>query len=237
LCVGLLSVLGVLSFNGLSYLKFKSFEGAPLKYHVQYHAARLANIEGRNFHLANVPFGSANYLWRPSYGLRPTFPYVFLEGNDPARFPGSRIDLAENTLALPFAMPSLVLLTALGLVLALVRWPAARLPLAVLAGGVAPVAAALFAAVAISQRYTADFVPFLIGSAAFGLAGLAIVPPALRRILYPGTFVLCGLAFLTTLAFTLHYQSEVVWGVPDDVKAHYFSLRKTMDHLLGFSRP
>ncbi len=56
LVTGALAVLGVLSFNALSYLKFKNFEGAPLRYHVQYHPERLANIAGKNFHVSNFRF-------------------------------------------------------------------------------------------------------------------------------------------------------------------------------------
>jgi hypothetical protein len=237
LLAGLLSVLGVLSFNGLSYLKFRSFEGAPLRYHVQYHPERLANLGGANFHPGNFPFGFAAYGWHPNFVLRPTFPYFYAQGRDPLHYPGSRIDLPENTLALPYSMPALTWLAACGLGLALVRWPSSRLPVGILVAGVTPMAAALLTAVAISQRYTGDFVPFLVGAAAFGLGGLASLPRRPRRLAMILTGLLTGAAILITLALTLHYQGEGVWGVPEEVKANYLSLRHTMDQLLGFSRP
>jgi hypothetical protein len=237
LLAGLLAVLGVLSFNGLSYLKFKSFDGAPLRYHVQYHAERLANLGGANFHPGNFAFGFAAYVWHPNFVLRPTFPYFYNQGRDPINYPGARIDLPENTLAVPYSMPALTCLAACGLGLALVRWPSSRLPVGILVAGVAPMAAALLTAIAISQRYTGDFVPFLVGTAAFGLCGLSALPPLPRRLATILAGILTVAAFLITLALALHYQGEGVWGVPDEVKANYLSLRQTMDHLLGFSRP
>jgi hypothetical protein len=235
--VGLLSVAGVLSFSALSYLKFRSFEGAPLKYHVQYHPARLANLAGGNFHLGNVPFGFGSYLWHPNLTVRPIFPYFYLQGRDPGESPGVHIDLAENVLALPYAMPACVGLAALAGGIALLRWPAARVPFAALAAAALPLAIALFAAVAVSHRYTADFVPPLVSAAAFGLAGLPLLPVPLRRLVSGGAALLTGAAVILTFAFTLHYQGEGVWGVPDEVKARYLSLRQITDQFLGFSRP
>ena len=235
--VGLLAVLGVLSFNGLSYLKFKSFEGAPLRHHVQYHADRLANIGGSNFHLTNIPYGFASYCWRPNFVLRPTFPYFYIQGHDPGEYPGSRIDLAENTLALPYAMPPLVFLASVAGWCAIGRWPASRLALGTLAAGTLPMAAALCSAIAISQRYTADFVPFLVTAAAFGLTGIAILPKTARRFLHATTAVLAVAAMLITLAITLHYQGEGVWGVPDETRGLYQSLRQQFDAFLHRSHP
>ncbi|MFM8617478.1 MAG: hypothetical protein ACKOE8_01955 [Opitutaceae bacterium] len=232
--IGALTVVGVLSFNILSYLKFRSLDGAPLRYHVQYGPERLANIEGRNFHAGNVPYGLAGYLWRPNAELRPTFPYLFIHGNDPLDFPGSRIDLPENTLGIPWAMPTLSLLAALGFGVMWLRWPGATAPLAVLAGGVAPMAAALLAAVAQSHRYTADFVPFLIAAAAFGLAGTEALTPITRRSWLAIAAVLTPLAIAVTLAITVHYQGEGVWGVSEEIKARYLAMRRWSDHALGF---
>jgi hypothetical protein len=232
--IGLLTVIGVLSFNSLSYLKFRSFDGAPLRYHVQYGPERLANIEGRNFHAANVPYGLAGYLWRPNAELRPTFPYLFIRGNDPLDFPGSRIDLAENTLALAWAMPTLTLLSALAFGVMWLRWPGATAPLAVVAGGLAPMTAALFAAVAQSHRYTADFVPFLIATAAFGLAATDTLSAGARRWWLAATTLLTPAAIAVTLAITVHYQGEGVWGVSDEIKARYLAMRRWSDHALGF---
>ncbi len=237
LAVGVLAVLGVLSFNGLSYLKFRSFDGAPLRYHVQYHPERIAAIEGRNFHPGNLPYGFANYTWRPNFTLRASFPFFFIHGCDPVLYPGARIDLAENVLPLPYSMPALVFLAGAGAWFGLYRWPAARTPLAVVAAGALPMALALCAAVAVSQRYTADFVPALIAAAAFGTAALTIPGHRTRRFLGLLAVTLTVLAAAVTLAITLHYQGEVVWGVPAEVTARYAEWRETVDRLFGIFRP
>ncbi|MFM9031618.1 MAG: hypothetical protein ACKOTF_13280, partial [Opitutaceae bacterium] len=114
------------------------------------------------------------------------------------------------------------------------RWPGATAPLAVLAGGVAPMAAALLAAVAQSHRYTADFVPFLIAAAAFGLAGTEALTPITRRSWLAIAAVLTPLAIAVTLAITVHYQGEGVWGVSEEIKARYLAMRRWSDHALGF---
>lgn len=232
--VGILAVLGVFSFNALSYAKFRSFDGAPLRYHIQYGPDRIANIEGRNFHLSNVPYGLAGYLWRPNVVVRTTFPYFYIQGTDADDFPDCRIDLAENTLGLPWSMPTLTLLAALGFGVMGLRWPEATAPLAILAGGLAPMAAALLAAVAQSHRYTADFVPFLIAAAAFGLAGTDTLSTGARRLWLALTAVLTPVAVALTFAITVHYQGEGVWGVSEDIKERYLAMRHWSDHALGF---
>ncbi|MCX6955659.1 MAG: hypothetical protein NTV51_26240 [Verrucomicrobia bacterium] len=234
IAIGLLSVLGVLSFNGLSYLKFKSLEGAPLKYHVQYGPARLAVIDGKNFHASNFSYNFGAYVWRPNFLFRPVFPYFYVQGRDPAEFPGTKIDLAEPTLALPYTMPGICFLAVIGGALALVRWPAARQPLALLACALLPMSAALFTAIAISQRYTADFIPALFAAAAFGLAAAEFLPRGFHRAFRATAIALALCAMVVTAATTLSYQGEGVWGVPDDVKARYQSLRKASDAFFHF---
>lgn len=231
--IGLLSVLGVLSFNGLSYLKFRSFEGAPLKYHVQYHPERLAHIQSKNFHASNFRYNFDSYVWRPNFRLLPTFPYFFIEGRNPNEYRGTRIDLAEPTLGLPYTMPVIVFFTVIGGTVALVRWPPARRPLALLGCAVLPMALALFTAVAVSQRYTVDFGPALFAAAAFGLAAASSLPRG-ARVAFRTTAVILALgAFIVTAATTLSYQGDGVWGVPDEVKARYQSWRQSADHFFG----
>jgi len=234
IAIGIFSVLGVLSFNGLSYLKFKSFEGAPLKYHIQYDPARLAVIEGRNFHASNFRYNFDGYVWRPNFLFRPVFPYFYIHGRDPNEYPGSKIDVAEPTLALPYTMPAIVFLAVVGGALALVRWPASRTTLAIFAVALLPMSAALFTAIAISQRYTADFIPALFVAAAFGLAAAEFLSRGFHRAFRAAATALALCALVVTAATTLSYQGEGVWGVPDDVKARYQSLRKASDALFHF---
>ncbi len=234
--VALLAALGILSFNAVSYLKFRSFEGAPLRYHVQYDAKRLAGIRGKNFHVENFRHGFDAYMWRPDFSLRPSFPFIALERSLDADYKDARIDLAEPTLALPFAMPSLWLL-AIGGVAAAGRWPAARAPTLALAAGFLPMALALFTAVAISHRYTGDFCPPMVALGAFGLVALDRLPGPARRGAWIALVILGALGVLVTLAITLRFQGEVVWGVPEEFKARYQMLRQAVDSALGFARP
>ncbi len=233
LAIGLLSILGVSSFNALSYLKFHSFDGAPLKYHVQYHPARLAAIDGKNFHVANFRYNFDGYVWRANFLLRPTFPYFFADGRNPNDYPGAKIDLAEPTVALPYAMPAMVFLALLGGVLVFARRLPLRLPFALVALAALPMSLALFFAIAISHRYTADFCPPLLLLATFGLPAVTHLSAALRRTLLAALAVLVLLSVGINLAITLHYQAELVWGVPDGVKARYLALRKTADTFFG----
>ena len=96
---------------------------------------------------------------------------------------------------------------------------------------------ALCAAIATAQRYTGDWIPFLVGAAALGLAALETASLRLRLALRALLFGCTLAALLLTFALTLHYQGEGVWGVPKDVTDHYQTLRKTVDTFLGFKRP
>ncbi len=234
--IAALTIAAVLSFNALSYLKFESFEGAPLRYHVQYDAARLATIGGKNFHLENFRHNFDAYVWRPDFVFRPTFPYAYAAIRGEHDYPAARMDLAEPTLALPYAMSALVLLALSSAAWAFARWHESRLPLTVLIAGSAPMALALFTAVAISHRYTGDFCAPLVLAAAFGAVAFDLLPTALRRLAWTLIGLLTVASVLVTLALALHYQGEGVWGVPDEFKARYQLLRQAVDSALGFSR-
>jgi hypothetical protein len=236
LLVGMLAIGCVLSFNGLSYLKFKSFEGAPLKYHVQYQEGRLAAIDGKNFHLSNFRFNFDAYVWRPDFVIRKNFPYFYIHNSNDRVYPNVKNDLFEPTLALPYAMPALVFLGALGGVLAFVTWPAARPGLSVITLAGAVMALALFTAVAVSHRYTGDFCPPLILTGAFGLQSSEWLAPIWRRVFLTLAIIFAACSIPITSALTLHYQGALVWGVPADAKARYESLRTTVDRMLGLDR-
>jgi hypothetical protein len=236
LLVAIVAVLGVLSFNALSYVKFKSFEGAPLKYHVQYQNGRLAGIEGRNFHLSNLRFNFDTYVWKPNFVLRPRFPFFLITNSNPDNYPAAKIDLAEPAVAVPYTMPALCLLALAGGILALIVWPEAREPLLVVAAGATPMSLALFTAVAASERYTTDFCPALLMLAAFAMPASELLPSAWRRAVYSVLALLCITSVLITIATTLHYQGEVVWGVSDEVRARYQILRDVVDTFFGLNR-
>ncbi|MGH7945306.1 MAG: hypothetical protein ACREH8_03655 [Opitutaceae bacterium] len=222
--------LGVFSFNVLSYLKFKTFEGCPLRFNVQYDAARLARIDGRQFHLSNLPIAVDSYLVHANFRLERGFPYFFIGSREPRRaWLKTKIDYHDNTLGFPCAMPGLFLLATLGGIAAFLRLPRLRiLILATWLAGV-PMTLAMFTAIAITHRYTADFCPFLLAAAALGVVGIEHTTSGVRRLLRWTVGAGTAAAVLITVAITLHYQGQDVWGVPDEVRAKYAAMRRGVD--------
>lgn len=232
LAIGLLCVVAVFTFNGLSYLKFKTFEGAPLRYSRPYDAARLAKIDGKSFHAVNLPYGAYTYLVRPNLRFESTFPWIYLgAATPPHHFEKAKIDLPDHTNALPWAMPGLFALATFGCAAAFVRVSLARTALLVTWVAVVPMTLALFTAVATSQRYTADWLPFLVGTAAFGLVAVETTSPRPRLLLRVLLSVLTLAAILITFALTLHYQRHLVWGVPEEARQSYQAFRARLTPL------
>jgi hypothetical protein len=223
--VGALALLAGVSFNALNALKFGSFEGAPLRLHVQYDEVRLARMGHGNFHLVNLPMGAAIYAGAVPPAWREEFPYAMLQRPRWRDYPGVKVDNIEETLSLPYSMPGLLLLILCG-VYASVRDPRLRPPLLALTLAVLPMAAALGAATAHSHRYTADFVPF---AAATGAAGIAWLGPAgssrWRIPLFGGLALLVVAGCALNLATSLHYLGEKVWGVPEPHRQTYLALK------------
>ena len=228
---------GVFSFNLVSYLKFKTFEGCPLRYNVQYDAARLARIDGRQFHLVNLPIAIDWYLVRPNFRLEGGFPYFFIGSNRPG-YPwlDTKIDYHDNTLGFPYAMPGLFALATLGGAAAFRVFPSRRLLITAAWIAGVPMTLAMFTAIAITHRYTADFCPFLLTSGALGVAGIEQARRGWRNLLRITVAVATGCAVLITFAITLHYQGQEVWGVPDEVRAKYTSLRRGVDTVVDAFR-
>lgn len=231
LAIGILAALAILSFNGMSYLKFRTFDGAPLRYHIQYHAERLANIGGKNFHLSNLRHNVDVYLRLPAFHFEHRFPWFFL-GGPLHEYPGAKIDVDEPALGLPFAMPVLCCCCAfIGGVWAAWAGSAARRALFVLVIAALPMSAALCTAIATSHRYTADFCPFLIACAMWGLA--AFDTSRWRAALLSALTILLALTIAITPAIALQYQRAGVWGTPDDIRANDDALGRYFDRLFG----
>ena len=234
LAIGVLSVVGMLTFSGLSYLKFGTFDGSPLRYSVQYSPERLARFEGKNFHLSNLRHNLDVYVFKPTFRLEPRFPYYYFSAkNNRAAYPEAKMDLLEAALGFPYAMPGLFVLALAGGAWAF--WCAAGLrpALTVLWLGVLPMAAALFTAVVTSHRYTADFCPFFVASAAMGLAVLDSQAGWRRSIFLGAASLLTVLSVAMTLALSVLFQGQMVWGVPDDVKQNHQHLQKRVDTFFG----
>lgn len=233
LAIGALSILGVLSFNALSYAKFRTIEGCPLRLNVQYSPARLAKIDSKQFHLGNIPYGVSAYLLRPTFEFSRHFPWIYLGPFiPPAEFPSAKMDLPDRTAALPYGMTGLFALATAGCAWACRRNPAARAPVLVLWASSIPLSLAMFAAIATAERYTGDWVPFLVCAAAFGLAA-----PVWSRLATTALALATLWSCLLTPAMALHYQGDTVWGVPDSVKQNYRDLRTRIDRVFLASPP
>jgi hypothetical protein len=234
--IAILCLVGFVSLNALAWLKFRTFDAAPLRISRPYaEPGRLERIDGKSFHLVNIPFNFDTYVVRPNFRVEAGFPWVYLGSLKPRRsFPRAKMDLPDFTLAVPYAMPSLFLLSTLGCAAAWfvrpeLRWAMAGLWLAVL-----PMSLALFAAIASSQRYTGDFCPFLITAGCVGLAAVetlrsVVLRGGARTVLVFAT----AAAVAVTIAITLHYQGETLWGVPDHVRDRYQAIRRRVDGFFG----
>ena len=230
--VAALAVVAVLSYNALSYLKFGTIEGCPLRLNVQYDDARLARIDGRQFHLANLLPNAGAYLFRTGLAARSTFPYLLATA--PAMpAPPAKLDLLEPMVGIPFAMPALTVLATLGGAAAFARARNARSAIFALGLGATPMIGSMLCAIALSQRYTADFSPVLIATGCFGIAALDALPPRWRRTTGGALGVLVALNIMVMLALTLHYQGESIWGVSTKFRKNYASLRERADTFFG----
>ncbi len=225
--IGALACAGVLSFNFVTYLKFGSFESLPLKYNIQFNAKRLARFDGTNFHLSNIGINTNGYVSGANFEFRRSFPYFYALAPRMADHTGAKIDAIENIVAIPFAMAGLSILTVGGSVCALARAPKLRPSLAVTWAAVVPLCVALFTAVAMSHRYTADFCPFLIVASAIALA--AFDSAGFGAVLRTALWLLTLWSVFATVALTFENQGEVVWGVPPEAKARFQSLRMSFD--------
>ncbi|MES2693850.1 MAG: hypothetical protein V4773_10285 [Verrucomicrobiota bacterium] len=234
IAIGIASVIGVFSFNALSYLKFGTFEGCPLRYHVQYDPARLARIENKLFHPGNVPFGAAAYVTSSFPKFDSRFPFIhFGSGPMPGR-EAAKLDLVEPLVGIPWAMPALSLLAVCGSLAAGGNWRRAY----VCAWGAAlPVALAMFSAIAVSHRYTSDFIPFLVVASAAGLSWLDLRISRVHRTLKVCVCILVAASACTTLALTAEFQSEIVWGAPEHVQKNYRAIRAKLEAILGGQPP
>lgn len=231
IAVGLLAVLGFGSLNGLAWLKFRTFDPAPLRISRPYaQPGRLEHIDGKSFHLVNIPYNIDTYLLRPNFRFEETFPWFYLMSNQPRRdFPKARIDLPDHTLALPYAMPSLFMLATVGCLAAALWRPATATSVAVLWAAALPVTIALLAAVATAQRYTGDFVPFLVSAAAFGPAAAESARGWRRVVLRGGLIALTLVAVAANSAMALYYQGDTLWGVPEETRQNFQRIRRAAD--------
>jgi hypothetical protein len=233
LLIAVLCGAGVLSFNGLAYLKFKTLDGAPLRLSQPYTPERLARIDGKSFHVANLPFGFYSYVVHGNFHLERGCPYVRVPARTPGvGFPRAKIDLPDYTVAFPYAMPALFCLATLGAASAAARSRAARPPLLVLWAGALPMTLALFAAVATAHRYTGDFCPLFIVSGVFGLVAIDGSASWGRTIARWATMGLTVVAVFMTVGLTLDYQGNWAPAMAPEIHARYQRFFHAVDDAL-----
>jgi hypothetical protein len=152
-------------------------------------------------------------------------------------FPKAKIDLPDHTLAMPYSMPSLFLLATLGGLVAFIAVPAHRWALGVIWVAAVPLTVALFAAVATAQRYTGDFCPLLMCGATFGLAVSECLPAAWRWLSRSVIMLATIAGMAVTIAITLQYQGDYLWGVPKETQQNYQQIRRRVDAFFGVTAP
>jgi len=107
------------SYLAVTYAKFGTFSGLPVKYHVQYNPQRLAAINGSMFHLNNVSWNMENYFGVAGWKL----PFA----DNKARYireclimskrnhPEASIDGVEAFMSIPVALSALAILSLIGI--------------------------------------------------------------------------------------------------------------------------
>lgn len=175
------------SYFGVNYAKFGTWSGMPLEQYAAFRHFGLMgyydNIEGKAFHLSNFRAGLCNYFGPTKVRLDARFPWVYMTG-EVTTFPETKIGLESQWASLPASSAALLLLSVLGLGVALLaraqaRERCLRLPLlGALAGGVA----ILFMTNYI-ERYLHDWYPFLVLAGLTGFYKLVALASRLVRCL------------------------------------------------------
>ena len=168
-------VVPLIALTVINELKFGVLFGVPLSEQVFTHVnahrrAALAASGGKGYGLQFLPSTALAYLWPGGIRLTSVFPFITLPA-EPARAVGSVIlDRANRTASLTASMPLLFLLTCWGVFASfrrrtLGRGSMTRLIVVAAVLGCGPVMIFDY----ISNRYLADFLPFLIVASAVGL--------------------------------------------------------------------
>ncbi len=231
LVAGLLCIPCVLSFNTLSFLKFSTWEGCPLRYALQYPPERLEMVGHASFHLRNIPHNLDAYFTGVHVSPKAGFPFFETEHPDLTRGKTAFVEPGKP-ISIPIAMPALSLLSLAG-ALAIFHGPPGLRWASVLSwSAMLPMTLALCAAIAVSQRHTADFIPFLVLASSLGLANCDRgngTGTALKTTFWTATII--SVCFSNLI--TLRYQGTREWGVPSEVPARYQALQRKTDEWLG----
>jgi hypothetical protein len=230
--VALGAMISVLSFNAVGYLKFGTFDGAPLRLSQPYTPQRLAAVDGKSFHLVNLPFVFYTYFVHESLDVRRNFPYVTMAPTESGFLQPKKMDLPDFTVAIPWAMSGLFT-SALLSWYAFARHRSVRWAVALPWLAAVPMTAALCAAIATAHRYTADFCPWLIASATFGIAAIDAVAVGWQRWLRVVLALLAIWSALVNMGLVLDYQGTWAPNLSDTIKERYQHTFRRIDALFG----
>jgi hypothetical protein len=217
----------VACYLATNYAKFRTFDGVPVKYYVEYIKSprRMALTGGHQIHPENFRTCFTAYFLRKGLQVRREFPWLFMpEGFH--LFPEARIDYVEQSSTVPMSMPWLLAAAIAGG--ALIVWPphpifrAARLPVLGLAAG----GCVVLVTVGITERYMHDMYPALLFAGAAGLSGLLGTRGKVRFIGGAALAAMGLFAICANVAFTLEYQRELVWGVPAEKREEFHRWRE-----------
>ena len=223
-------IIIVVSYFGVNYAKFRTFDAVPLKYYDFYvrNPRALEMTRGRQIHIENIPTTVASYFGFDGMWLDPRFPWLFPSRE--ATFIGSpTIMVVEGFSTFPVSLPALSLLALLGFLPLIsgsseavrrLRVPAAAL---FLGGGI------VFATVAITERYLHDLYPALIACAAVGVMRIARERYVVRATVLVA--VLTGVSIVFNCSFALENQRLDAWsmgGVPPSRRAEFKELQKSI---------
>jgi hypothetical protein len=225
--ISALAVLAFLTFNALSYAKFGTIEGMPLKFNMEFlgDPGRIARIHGSIAHFSNIPTNLHAYFLSFNATFEKHFP--FIEDHSQEILPGAIYDMNEHILALPYTMPGLVLM-AVSAVLAVSFCgdPMRGLTFIALVSAI-PFVGALLVTVVSSQRYTADFIPLLSALAAIALSRYSVKRPLVLIICI---YFLCALiSILVGGLLAIHYQGKEGWGAPGTAVARYQKIESILN--------
>lgn len=235
--IALVGAATVAAYFAMNWAKFRTLDGVPVKYYVQYleNPDRMRRTGGKQIHLANFRTCFVNTFSPTLIDFRPRFPWAYATNDDrkAVQYPEAKMDYLGETSGIPASMPALFLLSTVGLAFMFAsRRPGVRrlrLPtLGMLVGG-----GLVLLTVSVQERYLHDFVPYL---AVAGAAGVALLSSWRNRwASFPVTLVLLPLALYgvwVNTSFALVHEGEGVWGVDEDRRAAFRSLRDRVDALV-----
>ncbi len=231
-CLVLTAALAIifLSHIYVNHAKFGTLlDGAPLQYNVQYTPERLAKFGGKHLTLNNLPFGFYTYLIGDRAPFRDSFPWLTLVTPLEPEAKNVKLDNAEPSAPIPWAIPALFGLSIMG-VIDLLRDPGGRRGLLLILMGGLVGGFTVFAFTSFSYRYEHDLYPFFVFAGAAGLSAISRLPNiGLHRLAYRALALATLWSISANCAFAIEFQRELCWGVDDKIRASFAEFREQID--------